>query len=284
MLGAIHPDDAKDAENRYAQFLKAPGNSIPFKYRVRHKDGSWRWVEGTGINLLAEPGINAIVTNYRDVTELRRSESERQVLLEIMKGVAATGSLSELLELIRQSLAKVIYAENFFVVFHNRNSDLFEEVFAIDKYDPPMPPSKLEKSIVSYVFRTGEPLLLTETKFKELEEKGEVELVGTKPKTWMGAPLKTPTETIGVMAVQNYENADCYTEHDRNFLSSVSAQVAVAIERRRVEETLQKSEKRFRALVENSLEEISLINSDGNSYLGKSHERGVRLDTHPIRL
>ncbi len=264
MLGAIHPDDAKDAEKRYVQFIKAPGHSIPFKYRIRHKDGSWRWVEGTGINLLAEPGINAIVTNYRDVTEQRRSEAERQALLDIMKGMAATGSLDELLDLIRQSIGKVIYADNFFVVFHNNSSGLFEEVFAVDQFDPPMPPSKLDKSIISYVFRSGESLLLTDSKFEELKEAGEVELVGTKPKIWMGAPLKTPTETIGVMAVQNYEDADCYTERDKEFLSSVSAQVAVVIEGKRVVEELQKSEKRFRALVENSLEEISLINSDGN--------------------
>jgi PAS domain S-box-containing protein/putative nucleotidyltransferase with HDIG domain len=127
-----------------------------------------------------------------------------------------------------------------------------------------MPPSKLEKSIVSYVFRTGEALLLTEAKFKELEALGELELVGTHTASWLGAPLKTPTKTIGVLAVQNYENPDCYTERDKGFLSSVSAQVAVAIERKLAEESIEKSEKRFRALMENSLEEISLIDSEGN--------------------
>ncbi len=208
IFGGVHPADVKEAEKTFGQILAAPGKPIPFRYRARHKDGTWRWVEGTGINLLAETGVNAIVTNYRDVTETRRTESERQSLLEIMQGVAVTDSLNELLELIRQSLSKVIYAENFFAVFHNKDSGMFEEVFAVDKFDPPMPPSRLEKSIISYIFRTGQPLLLTQAKFEELVRQGEVELVGTKPALWMGAPLKTPSGTIGVMAVQNYEDSE----------------------------------------------------------------------------
>jgi PAS domain S-box-containing protein/putative nucleotidyltransferase with HDIG domain len=166
-----------------------------------------------------------------DITERKRTEAERQALLEIMQGVATTESLNELLELIRQSLAKVIYAENFFVVFRNKSTGLFEEVFAVDMYDPAMPPSKLERSITSYVFRTGEPLLLTQAKFEELVAHGEVELVGAKPAVWMGAPLKTPNETIGVMVVQNYEDPDCYSERDKDFLASVGMQVSLAIVR-----------------------------------------------------
>ncbi len=263
MFGSVHPDDMKEASRDFVKILNAPGTSIPFRSRVKYTDGTWRWVEGTGVNLLAEPGVNAIVTNYRDITERNRTEAERLALMEIMQGVSVTESLSDLLELIHHSLAKVIYAENFFIVFHNANSGMFEEVYAVDEYDPPMPPSKLEKSIISYIFRSGEPLLLTQKKFDDLVKQGEAELVGTKPAIWMGAPLKTHSGPIGVMAVQNYKDPDCYSERDKEFLTSVSAQVAEVIEHKRAEETMQKSERRFRALVENSLEEISLLAPDG---------------------
>jgi diguanylate cyclase (GGDEF)-like protein/PAS domain S-box-containing protein len=186
----------------------------------------------------------------RDITERKRAEAERQALLEIMQGVAATGSLRELLELIRQSLAKVIYAENFYVIFYNKNTGLFEEVFTVDKYDAPLPPSKLEKSATSYVFRTGEPLLLTQAKFEELFARGEVELVGAYSPSWLGAPLKTPTETIGVIVVQNYEDADCYSERDREFLASVGVQVSLVIERKQTEDALRASQQRYQTLSE----------------------------------
>src|SRR5262249_12113786 len=44
--------------------------------RLKHKDGSWRHVEGVFTNLLADKNVNAIVGNYRDVSERRKLEEE----------------------------------------------------------------------------------------------------------------------------------------------------------------------------------------------------------------
>ena len=43
-----------------------------------HKDGSWRWVESTFTNLLAEPGVEAIVINFRDITERKQAQDAQQ--------------------------------------------------------------------------------------------------------------------------------------------------------------------------------------------------------------
>ena len=197
------------------------------------------------------------------VTERKRTETEHQALLEILQGAVSTNSIQDLLELIRKSLNKVIYAENFLVVFKNKSSGLFEEVFAVDKYDPLMPPSKLEKSVTSYVFRTGEPLLLTDAKFEILMAQGEVDRVGTRSAVWMGAPLKTPKEMIGVMAVQNYEDPDCYSERDKEFLAFVSLQVSQVLERKLAEEALRESESKFRSYTEYAPLGVFIVNEKG---------------------
>ena len=149
-----------------------------------------------------------LLLTMSDITERKQAEIERQALLEIMQGLANTNDLQEFLKLIHHSIGRVIYAENFFVVLNDKNSGLFEEIYSVDQYDQPEPPSKLEKSITSYVFRTGEPLLLTQARFDELIAQGEVELVGTNSASWLGVPLKTQSGTIGVLAVQDYENPD----------------------------------------------------------------------------
>ncbi|MGH7962365.1 MAG: sensor histidine kinase, partial [Candidatus Binatia bacterium] len=72
----IHPDDHAFVRGQLAESLRQPGTGVPVQAWVRHKSGSWRWLEGSFTNLLAEPGVQAIVNNYRDMTERKRAEKE----------------------------------------------------------------------------------------------------------------------------------------------------------------------------------------------------------------
>ncbi|HWG46183.1 MAG TPA: response regulator [Gemmataceae bacterium] len=79
----VHPDDQERIGLRLAELVRTPGAPVTADLRVLHKDGSWRWVECVGTNLLAEPAVEAIVVNFRDITERRRAiealrESEEQ--------------------------------------------------------------------------------------------------------------------------------------------------------------------------------------------------------------
>ena len=60
--------------------------------QVKHKDGTYRWIAFNGINLLDEPGVDAIVWNFRDVTERKQLEQEaakaKEQLEIILRNVA----------------------------------------------------------------------------------------------------------------------------------------------------------------------------------------------------
>jgi PAS domain S-box-containing protein len=53
-----------------------PGSTTEATIRARHKDGTWRWLEGTAQNLLYDPAVRAVVSNTRDVTARRRLEEQ----------------------------------------------------------------------------------------------------------------------------------------------------------------------------------------------------------------
>lgn len=82
LLDLIHPDDRSEAQEALARLLEREGTIVTVRSRVRHRDGSWRWVEGVVVNLLAEPAVRAIVSNYRDITEQKLAEEERSRLFE----------------------------------------------------------------------------------------------------------------------------------------------------------------------------------------------------------
>ena len=62
----------------YAQLVQEPGSHGRGKFRLRHANGTWRWVEAIVTNMLGEPSVNAIVVNYRDVTERKQVEDARR--------------------------------------------------------------------------------------------------------------------------------------------------------------------------------------------------------------
>jgi len=71
----VHPDDIPGVKNLFDECLANPGRPISSIARVRHKDGSWRILEGVFTNLLHDPQVRGIVNNYRDIT--KRIEAER---------------------------------------------------------------------------------------------------------------------------------------------------------------------------------------------------------------
>ena len=77
MLGTdlVHPDDVERVIAKFAQLTGAPGASDMVTCRVLHTDGSYRWVEAVGRNLLDDPALPGIVLNIRDITDRVESEA-----------------------------------------------------------------------------------------------------------------------------------------------------------------------------------------------------------------
>jgi PAS domain S-box-containing protein len=70
----VHPDDRQYVRKLATPLVQQPRGVVSAQYRVRHQDGSWRWLLGTATNLLAEPGVHAIVVSHQDITERKLAE------------------------------------------------------------------------------------------------------------------------------------------------------------------------------------------------------------------
>ncbi|HEX6187534.1 MAG TPA: PAS domain S-box protein [Pyrinomonadaceae bacterium] len=74
MVEFVRPDYLEVVRERLAESLRQPGVGISAESYVRHKDGGYRFLEGTLTNLVDEPSVGAIVSNYRDITEHKLAE------------------------------------------------------------------------------------------------------------------------------------------------------------------------------------------------------------------
>ncbi len=211
--------------------------------------------------------ITHFIAIQHNVSRKRRLEEEREIILEIIQGAHQTINLDEFFKMVHRSLRRIIYAENFFIALYNKAQDIFEYPFFVDQFDPPPPPMKPGLTRTAYVFRTGQPILMTEPVFRQLESLGEVAQVGTHCPAWLGVPLKTPNKTIGVLVVQSYEDENAFDERDVEFLASVGSQIALVIEHKRMEEALLISEKRFFQAFNSNPCPMTINSFEGSRYL-----------------
>lgn len=84
-----HPEDIPAVMEALSRVMQDPRTVANVQYRFRRKDGYWRWIESNFSNLLNEPSVQAIVINFRDITEskqaedaLRESESKFRQIFE----------------------------------------------------------------------------------------------------------------------------------------------------------------------------------------------------------
>ena len=78
VFALIHPDDLPKSRDLFQHLGETPGDRVTLTFRVRHKSGSWLWIEMVATNLLAEPSVQAIVLNYRDITDRKQAEETLQ--------------------------------------------------------------------------------------------------------------------------------------------------------------------------------------------------------------
>src|SRR5262249_34697862 len=94
--------------------LVDPDSPVTFQMRVRHVDGSYRWIEATCTNQLDEPSVRGIVGNFRDIDGRKRADefgaSETRALEMLLEGRPLTGILRILVDALGEYVGDVLVA------------------------------------------------------------------------------------------------------------------------------------------------------------------------------
>ncbi|MDX1627490.1 MAG: PAS domain S-box protein, partial [Fulvivirga sp.] len=81
----VHPEEIEYTKSKFKEAHENPGGSVTFRQRLKNKEGSFKWCETTLTNLLHEPDVSGIISNFRDISEQKEAENklrESKFLLE----------------------------------------------------------------------------------------------------------------------------------------------------------------------------------------------------------
>ncbi len=229
-----------------------------------HKSGRVVYLSTSGIPIIDKQGL---LVAYRgsdtDITEHKQAEHLQSVVYEISKAAQDVKNLDALYKSIHTILEQVLDVTNFYIAYYDEKEKLLSFPFYIDSEDVfPASARPLGKGLTEYIIRTGKPLILRKEEIEAYAKKGEIEVIGTLPKVWMGSPLKTGTKVIGVIAVNSYQDPDRYTESDLKILTFVSEQIAKTIEHRQALSNLQIEKTYLDELFTSSPEALALVTID----------------------
>jgi PAS domain S-box-containing protein len=226
----IIPDDLKD-EARNIDKL-ASSNKKEIRQTIRKdKYGSKIYVSLIATSIVINDEPVAHLGIYRDITAERKNQLLQEILFNISTAALKQYDIKEIYPTIVQELSKIWDTNNFFIALYDNRSETLSLPFFTDEkdnfYEIP-----IAKTITGWVIKQNKSVLLKLIDLKSLEESGDIELVGTPCKVWMGVPLTVDNNIIGVMCLQDYNDENKFSQDDLYVLDFIANQIAIAIQRR----------------------------------------------------
>ena len=83
----VHPEDLPEVQSLFEKLVQRADARLNSAFRIRHKNGFWLWIEIVATNALAQPGVNAIILNYRDITKRKQADERLRSAREFLQSV-----------------------------------------------------------------------------------------------------------------------------------------------------------------------------------------------------
>jgi PAS domain S-box-containing protein len=259
--------------------MRAGGELLNHEYHCRRKDGAAIWLAGSTRLVRSANGEIAYLEGFlQDITARKLNERTTHALYAISAAVNTTRNLQDLYQTIHAIIDEAIEAKNFFIAMLDEERDLLRFVYFQDEmddyFDIPDISDPTRSSLAIHVFRTGAPLFLSMSEPDMEARLASIGVIGTAPATWLGVPLRQGDKVVGTMVVQDYANPRQYTEEAVTFMTAVSEQVALAIERKTIEEALTRLNEELEDKVEQRTAEIETRKAE----LEEANRRLMTLD------
>jgi GAF domain-containing protein/anti-sigma regulatory factor (Ser/Thr protein kinase) len=182
------------------------------------------------------------VQNARLYEETQRRLSELAAINAISQEITATIQIDQLLADLPEMLQAIVDVRNLYLALYDETQDQVSFPFAFEQGRRVEIPPETPSGLTGYIIRSRKPLLLVgegaDQQFKAL---GAVSFGELETRSWLGVPLLAGDRVTGVIAIQSPELENAYTADDERILSTVAAQIAIAIENSRLYAQVQES-------------------------------------------
>ncbi|MBC2769322.1 sensor domain-containing protein [Pusillimonas minor] len=234
MFDLMLPED-RERTRASVQEVVSGCPQLHFENRYIRKDGqvvhimwSARW----------SPADQLRIGVARDITERKRAESLQAALYAISEAAHRADDLLTLFQHLHHIVGTLLPVDDFSVALVDPETGELGFPYPESKGSQMLAQLKeISGPLCSQIVRTGLPLLLNPTTMRPYLDELDVP-PGVQSAAWLGVPLKSQHEVIGVIVLNSHPGGACYTHEDQALLQFVSTQIATAIERQKMQTRL----------------------------------------------
>ncbi|WP_293350370.1 MULTISPECIES: PAS domain S-box protein [unclassified Microcoleus] len=272
MLTLMHPEDAIKMPDYLQQVATGTeGEIFEIEYRIRHKDGSWRWIvsRDTVFAKTADGKLKQILGTGTDITESKQAEDEIKLLLAATQAISKSVDFHSALPDILRLLCTAIgwnFAEAWIPVANGTVLGHSETWYASDR---DLDRFGHESKKIRFAPGLGVPGRIWSTKKMEWIEDVSVvnnaffarsQMAGAVGlKACFGVPIRANSEVLAVLL---------FCKRDRSIMeprivelvNAVATQLGSHIQRKQAEEELRKSEERWQLVLKGNQDGIWDLN------------------------
>ncbi len=166
--------------------------------------------------------------------EMRRRSSELAILNEMAGALASRKTVQEVIEILFAFTSRLMDTTDFFIATCDTENNLIHFPFVqFDHERVSVPDIPAGEGLTGHIIRTRQPLLIVENIEEYMQSIG-IKVIKIQDDdlalSWLGVPMIFNDKVMGVIAVQSTTTPRLFQERERDLLTAVAGQGAIAIQ------------------------------------------------------
>lgn len=182
----------------------------------------------------------------QEIAQRQKIVRMHQAMLNISELTASSPDLDQFYQTLHKEVASIIPAKNFYIALLSEDARTLDFPYFSDEKLPPPTSRAFANGLTELAIKIEKPILIANGSVYTLsddknisEQPFTLKYPETKlPQAWLGASLIDNGNTVGVLAIQHYHDAEAFQQSDLEIIRFVSQHIATAINRKAAQDRI----------------------------------------------